>query len=144
MKCSLIWVSKLQIQIALSTMESEYNALFRSMRDFIEIRGVIQEINDNVFNKTLEESSARTHSRTFAKIPQSVVYEDNSACLQFATMSKMSSKKHFYSIPFFISKVKSLEIKVVSVGTNNQKFDQFTKGFSEPKYTNDRDSLIGW
>ena len=82
-------------------MESEYIALPHSMRDLIKIRGVIQEINNHVFEKTLEEPSLQTHSITFAKILQSLVYADNSACLKFATMPNMSlDKAYFYSISF--------------------------------------------
>jgi len=44
MGCPLTWVSKLQTQIALSTMESEYIALSQSMRELIGIHEVIKEI----------------------------------------------------------------------------------------------------
>ena len=61
MSCPLIWVSKLQTQIALSTMDPEYIALNHSMRDLIVIRGVLQELNNNVFDKMLEDPSLQTH-----------------------------------------------------------------------------------
>ena len=44
MGCPLTWVSKLQTQIALSTMESEYIALSQSIRKLIEIREVIKKV----------------------------------------------------------------------------------------------------
>jgi hypothetical protein len=34
----ILWLSKMQTQIALSTMEAEYTALSQSMRDLIPIR----------------------------------------------------------------------------------------------------------
>ena len=40
---SLMWVSKMQTQIALSTMEAEYIALSQSMRDLIPIREVLKK-----------------------------------------------------------------------------------------------------
>ena len=95
------------------------------LRDLISTRGVLQEINDNVFDKRLEEPILRTHSRTFTKIHQSVVYEDNEACLQFRTMPNISSRTKHIAIPyhFFRSKVNSLEFKVVAIDANNQKAD---------------------
>ena len=40
----LLWVSKIQIQVALSTMESEYIALSHSMRYLIVVREILKEI----------------------------------------------------------------------------------------------------
>jgi hypothetical protein len=39
----VIWVSKIQTQIALSTMEAEYIAMSQSMRDLIPVREVLKE-----------------------------------------------------------------------------------------------------
>ena len=44
MDCPLHWVSKLQSQIALSTMEAEYIALSQSMRELIGFREILKEI----------------------------------------------------------------------------------------------------
>ena len=43
--CPILWVSKMQTQCALSTMESEYLALSQSMRDLIPLRETLKEIN---------------------------------------------------------------------------------------------------
>ena len=48
MNYPLLWVSNLQTQIALSTSESGYIVLSHSVRCFISIIEVIQEINDNI------------------------------------------------------------------------------------------------
>ena len=79
MGCPLTWVSKLQTQIALSTMEAEYIALSQSMRDLIAIREVIQEIQTFVIAGKVKPIQFSTHSKTFTldKIPQSIVHEDN-------------------------------------------------------------------
>jgi hypothetical protein len=45
----LPWASKIQTQIALSTMEAEYIALSQAMRDLIPIREVLKEIMTTVF-----------------------------------------------------------------------------------------------
>ena len=146
MGCPLQWISKLHTQIALSTMEAEYIALSQSMRDLIGIREIIREMKNYVFLGNMKNPVIRAHSKTFVEIPQSNVYEDNSACLKFATMPKMSSRTKHIAIPyhFFRSKVESLQVKVIAINTENQLGDQFTKGLPEPKFVKDRYRLMGW
>ena len=49
--CATVWVSKMQTQCALSTMESEYLALSQAMRDLIPLREILKEIMHTVFEK---------------------------------------------------------------------------------------------
>ena len=88
MEVPLQWVSKLQTQNALSTMEAEYIALSQSMRALIVIREVLKRIS----SITLQETKSPTYhaqSKTL-QIPQTTVFKDNQACLKFATMHKIS------------------------------------------------------
>ena len=145
MGCPLLWVSKLQTQIALSTMEAEYIALSHSMRELIGIREILKEIFNHVFNdKTISPNYVTTHK--YGSIPQSNVYEDNESCLKFATLPKMSPRTKHIAIPyhFFRTKVQNLEIKVESVDTANQLADQFTKGLSQDMFEKARYWLMGW
>lgn len=154
MGCPLLWSSKMQSQIALSTMEAEYIALSNSMRDLIGIREILKEIIREVFDSdtTTLNPTYSTISRTFTKsktasiLPKSIVYEDNTACLKFATMPKMSPRTKHIAIPyhFFRSKVEELEIKVIGINTENQVADQFTKGLPQDKFVKDRKALMGW
>ena len=148
MNCPLLWVSKLQTQIALSTMEAEYIALSASMRELIGTREIIKEIQTFVLNGKLKPPKCRTHSKAFVldSIPQSKVYEDNEACLKFASMPKMSPRTKHIAIPyhFFRSKVQELEIEILPIGTTNQLADQFTKGLVEVKFVSARKALMGW
>ena len=116
------------------------------MRDIILIRKVVQEISNFVYSGKLEKPNINTHSNNFTKIPQSTVHEDNSDCLKFATMPKMSSRTKNIAVPyhFFRSRVASLEMQVVAIGKHNQKGDKFTKGLLEPKFVRDRNNLMGW
>ena len=58
----------------------------------------------------------------------------------------MSPRTKHIAIPyhFFRSKVANGEIKILSVTTDNQLADQFTKGLPQEKFQNDRKQLIGW
>ena len=148
MGCLLTWVSKLQTQIALSTMESEYIALSQSMRELIAIREVLKEIQTYVISGKTQKTIFRTHSKAFTldTIPQSIVHEDNEACLKFATMPKMSPRTKHIGLPyhFFRTKVEELEIKVIGVSTHDQLADQFTKGLTMVLFVKARKALMGW
>jgi len=95
----LMWVSKMQTQVALSTMEAEYIALSQSMRDLIPIREVLKEIMTIVF-KVEPAITYHSHSQAFTDTvgttahvtPQSTVFEDNEACLKFARMPKLTPR----------------------------------------------------
>jgi hypothetical protein len=118
----IVWVSKIQTQIALSTMEAEYIALSQSMRDLIPIRDILKEIRVTVFGDEAYIPKCTTHCKSFKDatpgdglVPQSIVYEDNQACLKFAQMPKLSPRTKHISVPFhwFRSKIVNLEIKLL-------------------------------
>ena len=115
MGCPLTWASKLQTRIALSTMGAEYIALSQAMRDCIAIREVIQEIQTFMIAGKCKSVQFSIHSRAFTldKILQSIVYEDNEACLKFSNMPKMSPRTKHIALPyyFFISKLKNWKSK---------------------------------
>ena len=150
----LLWVSKMQTQVALSTMEAEYVALSQSMRDLIPIRQILQEIMKTVFAIT-PTIVYRSHSKAFVEvepgsmpstIEQSTVYEDNHACLKFARMAQLSPRTKHIGIPYhwFRSKVESLDIRIEPIATNNQLADQFTKGLSIIPFETSRRIILGW
>jgi hypothetical protein len=118
----LMWVSKMQTQIALSTMEAEYIALSQSMRDLIPNREVLKELMLIVFEKQ-PQITYHSHSKAYADasegtvpfvIPSSTVVEHNHACLKFARMPKLTPRTKHIGIPYhwFRSKVASLEISI--------------------------------
>ena len=90
------------------------------MRDLIPIREVLKEIMEVVFERepTITYSS---HAKAFADtnignmkyaIPQSMVYEDNEACLKFARMPKLTPRTKHIGVPYhwFRTQVERLEI----------------------------------
>ena len=152
----LLWVSKLQTQIALSTMEAEYVALSQSMRDLIPIRHILQEIMETVFavqptiayhahSKAFEDVGPGTIP-TVSNIEQSTVYEDNHACLKFARMAQLSPRTKHIGIPYhwFRTQVVNLSINIEPVSTTKQLADQFTKGLSLVPFQISRRILMGW
>jgi hypothetical protein len=149
----LMWASKMQTQVALSTMEAEYIALSQSMRDLIPIREILKEVMTIVFDKS-PSISYHSHSKAFDDtvgstehvIPQSTVFEDNDACLKFARMPKLTPRTKHIGIPYhwFRTQVERLEIHIERVDTKNQLADQFTKGLTMDAFRQARKSLMGW
>jgi hypothetical protein len=114
------------------------------MRDLIPIGEVLNEIMTTVFqvSKTI---SYQTYSKSVYSndnnvekynIPQSTVFEDNNACLQFARFPKLTPQTKHIGIPYnwFRSYVESYQITLVRVDTTNQLADQFTKGLPTPAF----------
>ena len=79
MGCPLTWVSKLQTQIALSTMEGEYLALSQVMRDLIAIREIFKKIETFVIAWKCKSGELSTYSRAFTidKNSKSIFLREN-------------------------------------------------------------------
>ena len=139
--CPLLWGSKLQTEVTLSTMEAEYVALSQSMRELIPIREVILEIQRIVFNNE-KQLGCRSHSKVFEesgedkpdktpthewsvvagrkgrrhgklpKIPKSTVYEDNNACLKHAMAPKMSPRTKHIAVKYHFFREKVRNLEI--------------------------------
>jgi hypothetical protein len=70
--CPVLWTSKLQTEVALSTTEAEYIALSRSARDLIPLRGLLHEL------------SQATKLIVGSTVAHSTIFEDNKGCVELA------------------------------------------------------------
>jgi len=133
--CPLLWVSKLQTTIALSTMEAEYQALSASCWDLSPLRHICKEASDAL--KINGPFIVRSHSK---------IYEDNSACLSQATMPKMTPRTKHIAVAYhwFREYVLSGDIEVLQIDTTKQLADIFTKGLVAERFTAIRKLLCGW
>ena len=66
--CPTLWVSKMQTQCVLSTMESEYLAISQEMRDLIPLREILKEIMLIVFQKEKAAPKCTANSKSFSDI----------------------------------------------------------------------------
>ena len=148
----LLWLSKLQSLIALSTMEAEYVALSQAMQDLIPIREILKEVLSVVFSVS-DTIQYQTHSKAFndvshpaSSVPASKVYEDNAACLKFASTGQLSPRTKHIGVPYhwFRSKVIALDIQILPVSTTDQLADIFTKGLPNPTVESLCRLLMGW
>ena len=132
----VLWVSKLQTEIALSTTEAEYVALSQSMRDLLPMKSLLSELIKMIgaYNNDLRVTT------------KSTVFEDNNGARILATSPKMTPRSKHIAVKyhFFQSKVDSGEVEVVRVDTTQQKADIFTKGLAPESFENVRRLLMGW
>ena len=83
--CPLLWVSKLQTEMALSTLHSEYVALSHSVRALLPVKILIKEVIDNL----------GIDSENLKFVSSSTIYEDNNRAIVVAKSPRMTpSSKH--------------------------------------------------
>ena len=134
--CPFLWVSKLQTEIALSTLESEYIALSTSMRDLLPIRRLVDEMRMN-----MDEEVGNSISIT------SKVFEDNNGEIVLSESSRLTPRSKHIGVKYhwFREHIKDGSgIKIEKIETSKQKVDIFTKGLNEEKFTLIRKILMGW
>ena len=131
----LLWSTKLQSEIALSTTEAEYIALSQSMRDLIPSRELLDEVSQ------ILQYSAPDQSKTI-----STVFEDNNGALELAKCPRMRPRTKHIAIKYhhFREHVTSGNIKVESIDTSVQIADIFTKPLTRTKFETLRKLLLGW
>ena len=133
--CPIIWASKLQTEIALSSTESEYVALSQSMREVLPMMNMIRELAENRFHFNT------TTPRVLCK-----AFQDNSGALEMAMVHKMRPRTKHMNIKYhhFREAVTNGEVTMVSVSSEDQLADIFTKPLSEALFYKFRLSIMGW
>ena len=133
--CPIIWTSRLQTQIALSSTESEYLALSTALRDVIPLMGLVREMKAHGFD--CQATHPKVHCRTF---------EDNSGAIQIATVHKSRPRTKHINVAYhhFRSFINSGDISVHDIDTTMQRADIFTKPVNETLIQRHRLSIMGW
>ena len=134
--CPIIWSSKLQTEITLSSTAAEYVAFSMAMRELLPMRALLKEMADKLHLEFAQNSLVR-----------STVFEDNQGCLSMVNTPKMSSRNKYLSFKYHffrshIGKDKGIEAKWIE--TTKQKADIFTKGLPEAQFVAIRKLLMGW
>jgi hypothetical protein len=132
--CSLIWYSKLQSEITLSTTEAEYIALSQALREVIPIITLLNEINE-IF--PVHKLTPQIHCK---------VWEDNNGALSLAQNQKFSPRTKHISIKYhhFREHVNKGTISIHPIDTKEQTADIFTKPLDESLFVHLRKKLMGW
>jgi hypothetical protein len=133
----LIWKSKLQTEISLSTLESEYSALSQAMRQLIPLRLLIVELLEAI-GEDSEDNLKSSISCT--------VFEDNNGALALATSQRITARTKYFHVKWhhFWNAVTTGDIAVVKVDTKDQLADYLTKGLSREVFEHLRKLVQGW
>ena len=127
----LVWCSKLQSEIALSTVEAEYIALSQSMRDLLPTKQLLKELQE-IFQ--LPTSTPTTTS---------TVFEDNAGAVELARCPKMRPRTKHIAVKYhhFRHHVQKGDITIKPISTTDQIADLFTKPLPEGKFLRLRRNL---
>jgi Reverse transcriptase (RNA-dependent DNA polymerase) len=134
--CPLVWASKLQTEIALSTLESEYISLSTAIRELIPLRRLLQEVGQ-----------ALNLEFTKPSIIKSTCFEDNNGALGLALTPRLTPRTKHIGVKYHFFKSMIGEDKgivIQRVDSALQKADIFTKGLSQETFESIRKLLIGW
>jgi hypothetical protein len=133
--CPIIWASKMQPLIVLSTTEAEYIALSTSFCEVIAVVNLINELQSNGF--PVHRSIPKVKCR---------VFEDNKSCIEIATNHKTRPRtKHLYvRLHHFRSHVVTCTITSEHISTKEQIADKFTKPLPRAQFIKLRDSMMSW
>ena len=133
--CLLIWASKLQTEIALSTTEAEYISLSTALREVISLMELCKELHNKLSNNI--KKTPTVHCTAF---------EDNSGAYELATAPKMRPRTKHINAKYhhFRSHVDRKLIQIQQVKTEDQLADFFTKQCSEELFRKFRKTIMGW
>jgi hypothetical protein len=137
--CPLIWCSKLQTEIALSTAEAEYIAMSHALQETITIQNLVKEVS-SIFH-----------------LPEPItdfcitVHEDNLSAISMAESLKFIPRTKHIEIKYhhFHSRVQTLfnksgDIKLKYISTKKQLADILTKPVDDDSFFKLRHMLCGW
>ena len=132
--CPVLWVSKLQSEISLSTVEAEYIALSTAMRDLIP------------FIDQMNELSIVFGDKCHNVVLHSTLFEDNNGALELATKPRYRPRTKHIAIKYhhFRERVQNGTVQVKPINTKDQIADQFTKGLMVGNFQHLRNKLMGW
>ena len=108
--CPIIWRSKLQTLISVSTMEAEYAILSICMRELIPLKRIFDDLS-NCFKVDVKVARAKC-----------TVFEDNSSAIQLANVPKITPRSKHIALHyhFFCEHIREGSIGVKPISTDLQ------------------------
>jgi hypothetical protein len=133
--CPLVWKSKLQSTIALSTVEAEYSALSTSMRDLLPLKLQVKEMTDKLGLQ-----------KAYKIKTKSTVFEDSTGCIALANCTTMTPRaKHIATTyHWFRNHVMRGETEIIKIDTTEQLSDIMTKSLPVHQFCYLRDKMMNW
>ena len=135
--CPVVWVSKLQTETALSTMEAEIIALAHCCRELFPVVDIVKELGDVVGLATEDLVSMHVS-----------VHEDNAGALVLAQTlpPQFTPRSKYYAIKtvWFREEIHKRGVHLLKIETVEQLGDIFTKGLARATFEYLRKKIMGW
>jgi hypothetical protein len=133
--CPIIWASKLQTEIALSTTEAEYIVLSTAAREVLPMIALAKEA-----------AKRKLIVRIDAPLIRCTIFEDNEGMVQMANVPKMHPCTKHLNIKyhFFRQYVENGTLQVQFIPGEEQVADIFTKPLEEASFVSHRSRISGW
>ena len=133
--CPILWASKLQTEVVLSSTESEYVGLSESLRIAIVMMSLLREM------KSFGIPIVETTPTVFCKL-----FEDNAGAIHLAKVPKMRPRTRHINQKYhhFREWVKSGLIKILPIDTKEQPADLMTKPLDLALFVKHRFRIMGW
>jgi hypothetical protein len=132
--CPILWSSKLQTDITLSSTAAEYVAFSMAMREVLPMRALLKEVTSKL--------GLTCAPITFVR---STVFEDNQGCLSLVNVPKMSTRNKYLALKYhFFRSALDSEILAKYIRTSEQKADILTKGLPPGQFEVIWKLLMGW
>lgn len=147
--CPVLWVSKLQTEVALSTCEAEVMALSQCARELIPLRALLKDINTMFLIPNYKQGLFQDHqSMIQPRLTTSVINEDNQGCLELAmdTTGKHRPRTRHIGVKWwhFRDNIANGTLTVKKVATAINWADIFTKPLPAQRFQELRKLLMHW
>ena len=132
--CPVVWKSSLIQEICLSTMESEYIMLSKSLRILLPLKRLLKEMCEHV---TLPSNVQTTIKAS--------VFEDNQAAFLLAKDHRLTNRtKYLLTKWHWFWSHYPKEFSIFKCDTKDQRADYMTKGLVRDLFENNRRGVQGW
>ena len=133
--CPVIWASKLQTEVVLSSTESEYVGLSESLRITIVMMNLLKELKS--FGIPIPTSTPPVFCKLF---------EDNAGAIHLAKVPKMRPRTRHINQKYhhFREWVKSGLIVILPIDTLEQNANIMTKPLDLMSFVKHRHAIMGW
>ena len=129
----ILWVSKLQNNIVLSSTESEYVALSMAMRDVIPLINLVEEVR------------AFLPIETTPPMIKCKVFEDNQSCIKVAKAQALTLRMKHIAVRYhyFRSMVENRKVEIEYCPTMEMVADMLTKPLPDELFKKHRKEMLG-
>lgn len=133
--CPIIWKSKMQTVVALSSTEAEFIGLSEALRAAIPMMELLKELMQYGFD--VGTFKPNVHCR---------VFEDNSGAIEIAKVPKTRACTKMLNIRYhhFCDYVDRGEIEILPIKSGDQPADMLTKALNFVTLPLHRKTIMGW